>query len=86
MADATWTCWSQFQELAIVGDNGTLLARTPENWNNTMRYSVAINYHYSATIKLRAGFAYDEGAASTAFRTVRIPDTDRKWLSLGAGW
>lgn len=51
-----------------------------------MRYSVAINYHYSATIKLRAGFAYDEGAASTAFRTVRIPDTDRKWLSLGAGW
>ena len=86
MADATWTRWSQFEELAIYRANGALLTKTPENWDNTMRYSVAVNYHYSDTIKLRAGLAYDEGAASTAFRTVRIPDNDRKWLTFGAGW
>ncbi len=88
MGDVTWTRWSQFDELRIVRDNGTnsTLTVTPENWGNTMRYSVAVNYHYSDTFKLRAGLAYDEGAASTAFRTVRIPDNDRKWLSFGAGW
>lgn len=86
MADATWTRWSRFEELAIYRDNGALLTRTPENWDNNMRYSVAVNYHYSDSIKLRAGLAYDEGAASTAFRTVRIPDNDRKWLTFGAGW
>ena len=88
LGDVTWTRWSQFDELRIVRNNGTnsTLIVTPENWDNTMRYSVAVNYHYSDTLKLRAGLAYDEGAASTAFRTVRIPDNDRKWLSFGAGW
>jgi long-chain fatty acid transport protein len=88
MGDVTWTRWSQFDELRIIRDNGTnsTLAVTPENWDNTMRYSIGINYHYSDTIKLRAGLAYDEEAVSDKFRTVRIPGNDRKWLSLGAGW
>jgi long-chain fatty acid transport protein len=86
MGDVTWTRWSQFKELKIVRDNGTTLALTPENWDNTMRYSVGVNYHYSDAIKLRAGLAYDEEAISDEFRTARIPGNDRKWLSLGAGW
>lgn len=88
MGDVTWTRWSQFKELKIVRDNGTgtTLTVTPENWDNTMRYSVGVNYHYSDTVKLRAGLAYDEEAISDRFRTARIPGNDRKWLSLGAGW
>ena len=88
MGDVTWTRWSRFEELRIKRDNGTdsTLAVTPENWDNTMRYSVGVNYHYSDAIKLRAGLAYDEEAISTKFRTARIPGNDRKWLSLGAGW
>jgi long-chain fatty acid transport protein len=88
MGDVTWTRWSRFDELRIVRDNGTnsTLGLTPENWDNTMRYSVGVNYKYSDAIKLRAGLAYDEEAISTKFRTVRIPGNDRKWLALGAGW
>jgi long-chain fatty acid transport protein len=86
MGDITWTRWSQFQELAIYRDSGALLTKTAENWDNTMRYSVGVNYHYSDAIKLRAGLAYDEEAISDQFRTVRIPGNDRKWLTLGAGW
>ncbi len=86
MGDVTWTRWSQFKELKIVRDSGTTLALTPENWDNTMRYSLGVNYHYSDTVKLRAGLAYDEEAISDEFRTARIPGNDRKWLSLGAGW
>jgi long-chain fatty acid transport protein len=88
MGDVTWTRWSQFKELKIVRDNGAIVGGlpTPENWDNTMRYSVGINYHYSDAIKLRAGLAYDEEAISDRFRTARIPGNDRKWLSLGAGW
>jgi long-chain fatty acid transport protein len=86
MGDVTWTRWSQFKELRIVRDNGTTLALTPENWDNTMRYSVGVNYHYSDALKLRAGLAYDEEAISDKFRTARIPGNDRKWLSLGAGY
>jgi len=83
MGDVTWTRWSQFEELKIVRDNGTTLALTPENWDNTMRYSIGVNYHYSDVIKLRAGLAYDEEAIKDEFRTARIPGNDRKWVSLG---
>ncbi len=86
MGDVTWTRWSQFQRLAIYRESGALLTQTEENWDNTLRYSIGANYHYSDAIILRAGLAYDEEAISDRFRTVRIPGNDRKWLALGAAW
>lgn len=86
LGDVTWTRWSQFQELAIYRDSGALLTSTTQNWENALRYSLGVNYHYSDTLKLRAGVAYDETPTSNEFRTVRIPDNDRKWLSFGAAW
>ena len=40
MGGVTWTEWSNFEELRVVRDNGATLTVTPENWHNTMRYSV----------------------------------------------
>jgi long-chain fatty acid transport protein len=86
MGDVTWTRWSQFKALTIFRDSGALLTTTPENWENTMRYSIGVNYHYSDAIKLRGGLAYDEEAIKDEFRTARIPGNDRKWLSLGGSY
>jgi long-chain fatty acid transport protein len=86
MGDVTWTHWSRFKELRIDFANAVPDAVTPENWENTMRYSIGVNYHYSDAIKLRAGLAYDEEAIKDEFRTARIPGNDRKWLSLGASY
>lgn len=86
LADATWTRWSRFRELAVYRDSGALLTSTTENWDNTMRYSLGVNYHYSDKLVLRGGIAYDEEAFGDRYRTARIPGNDRKWLSLGAGW
>ncbi|PKO45847.1 MAG: aromatic hydrocarbon degradation protein [Betaproteobacteria bacterium HGW-Betaproteobacteria-22] len=86
MADATWTRWSRFKELRVDFANATPDAVTPENWENTMRYSVGVNYRYSDALKLRAGLAYDEEAIKDEYRTARIPGNDRKWVSLGASY
>lgn len=86
MADATWTHWSRFRELRVLRENGTTLTVTPENWENTMRYSLGVNYRYSDALKLRAGVAYDEEAIKDEFRTARIPGNDRTWVALGASW
>jgi long-chain fatty acid transport protein len=86
MGDITWTRWSQFQELKILRTSGALLQRTPENWENTLRYSIGANYHYNDSIKFRTGLAYDQEAINDQFRTARIPGNDRKWMSLGANW
>ncbi len=86
MADVTWTRWSRFEELRIKLDSGAPDVFTRENWENTMRYSIGVNYHYSDAIKLRAGLAYDEEAIKDEFRTARIPGNDRKWVALGASY
>lgn len=88
LGDVTWTRWSRFRELRIIRDNGTntTLGVTPENWNDTTRYSIALNYKYSDALKLRVGVAYDEEAIDDEFRTVRIPGNDRTWLAFGAAW
>ena len=86
MGDITWTHWSRFKQLTILRSSGALLSNTNESWDNSMRYSVGANYHYSASIKLRAGLAYDVEAVNDNFRTARIPGNDRKWLSLGTNW
>lgn len=88
LADVTWTRWSQFKSLSIMRDNGsnTAVGTTQEHWNNTLRYSVGVNYRYTDTIKLRTGVAYDEEAIDNNHRTPRIPGNDRIWLSFGASW
>jgi long-chain fatty acid transport protein len=87
MGDITWTQWSRFKTLNIIRDpSGAPLSVNPENWHNTLRYSLGASYHFNDDLKLRAGLAYDEEAIDDQFRTARIPGNDRKWLSLGASY
>ncbi|HWU65491.1 MAG TPA: outer membrane protein transport protein [Methylophilus sp.] len=88
LADITWTRWSQFKALSIMRDNGSnsAVGTTQEHWNNTLRYSLGLNYRYSDAVKLRTGIAYDEEAIDNNHRTARIPGNDRIWLSFGASW
>ncbi len=84
MADATWTGWSVLQQLNVVTATGASLGTpTPENWKNTWRIAFGSNYHYSETWTARMGVAYDQSPVSDQFRTVRIPDANRTWLSVG---
>lgn len=84
MADASWTGWSAFQQLNVLKANGTSLSTpTPENWKDTWRVSAGASYHYNNQWTARVGAAFDQSPVPDAFRTVRIPDADRTWLSLG---
>ncbi len=84
LADVTWTGWSDFDELRIVRTSGATLSLTPENWDDSWRYSVGANYHLDDALTLRGGVAYDETPVADAFRTARIPDESRTWLAFGA--
>lgn len=84
MADITWMHWSRFKELRVSFDNGAADSVTPEEWRNTYRVSMAVNYRYNDTWKLRGGIAYDQTPVEDAFRTPRVPDENRIWLAFGA--
>ncbi len=87
MLDLTWTGWSCFEELRVDYDSLQPDAVTEENWNDTWRYAVGMNYFCNEQWTLRAGTAYDETPVPDAqHRTPRIPDGDRLWFSLGAGF
>jgi long-chain fatty acid transport protein len=84
MADINWMRWSRFKELRIRFDNGAPDSVTPAHWRNTTRVAVAANYRYNDMWKLRGGIAYDPTPVRDEYRTPRIPDDDRTWLSVGA--
>ncbi|MGA9165649.1 MAG: outer membrane protein transport protein [Thiobacillus sp.] len=84
LADVTWTGWSDFKELRIVRNSGVTLGVTQENWSDSYRYSLGMNYHLDDRLTLRGGVAYDETPVSDAYRTARIPDESRTWLAFGA--
>lgn len=84
MSDIAWTNWSVFDTLDVIRDStGAQTSSTEYHWDDTMFYSLGVNYQYNEQIKLQTGVAYDEGAANDEYRTAGIPDTNRYWFSGG---
>jgi long-chain fatty acid transport protein len=87
LGDISWTGWSEFQELRILRDTGATLTVTPENWEDTLRFSLGAHYQLTGRTKLRMGVGYDESPVpSSQYRTARIPDSDRTWVAFGLGY
>ena len=88
LADVTWTNWSLFNKLETkLAANGMSVNTQPENWKDSLRYSLGLTYYLDSAWTLRGGVAYDNSPIPDAtFRTPRIPDADRRWLALGAGY
>jgi len=83
LGDISWTNWSRFDELRIRFSNGAPDSVTRHSWRDTVRLALAVNYQATDAWKLRAGWAYDPTPVKDKFRTPRIPDEDRVWLSFG---
>ncbi|MGJ8694943.1 MAG: OmpP1/FadL family transporter [Verrucomicrobiaceae bacterium] len=83
--DVMWTNWSKFQSLAPKTGNAVVDAavRIDENWTDAFRFAVGATYKHSDRLTFRTGVAYDESPVSTPNRTLRIPDADRIWASIG---
>jgi long-chain fatty acid transport protein len=86
LVDIGWTGWSTVEELRVVRDTGAVVSVTPEEWEDAYRFAIGGEYELSESWLLRAGLAYDESAVPNSTRTPRLPDTDRRWVALGARW
>ncbi len=85
LADATHTGWGRIQNLVIYRDTGAPLSTLALSFKNTMRYALGVNYRPSGSWTFRGGVALDESPVKDAqSRTVRLPDNDRIWFSVGA--
>ena len=95
MFGTTWTRWSRFKELKIASDQGgngpistpddrNVLTYVPENWKDVWSFAVGASYKYSDQLTLKAGYAFDQSPVKDEYRTARIPDSNRNWLTVGA--
>lgn len=88
LADISRTGWSSFERLTVTdAETGAIISNTDEDWEDSNRYAIGVNYQYNNRLKLRTGVAYDETPIKSAnLRTPRIPGNDRTWLSFGANY
>ena len=88
LADYTWTGWNSIQNLSIYrsGAASCCLTSTALNFKNSWRAGLGVNYQLNPEWKLRGGLAYDTTPVQDQYRTPRLPDQDRTWLSIGAQW
>jgi long-chain fatty acid transport protein len=85
LADYTWTGWDSIKTLNIQSQaTGTTLTSTELQFKNSWRMGLGLEYQLNQPWLLRTGVAYDTSPVQDTYRTPRLPDNDRVWLSVGA--
>jgi long-chain fatty acid transport protein len=87
LLDVTATRWDSISTLTVIATSGPAagpVSSTPLNFKNTWRAGAGLEYQLNAPWLLRAGAAYDRAPVQDAYRTPRLPDSDRTWLAVGA--
>lgn len=87
-ASFNWTDWSSFEKLEAHIPSLSVPNQEikQENWEDNYRLAFGGTYTLDQKITLRSGIAYDTSAVSEENRTATIPETDRLWVSMGAGY
>ncbi len=87
LADASFTRWGRIKELrAINTTNGATRDLLSFGFEDAWRFALGGEYVLNERWTLRAGVARDESPVSPGVRSVRLPDEDRRWLTVGAQW
>ena len=99
VAGLTWTQWSVFKDFDVISTESApgmietlgglgegYIGHIEENWNDTTAVAIGANYQLNDDWLLRAGYANDQSPVSNTYRTARVPDNDRQWLSTGVNY
>ena len=82
-------------DINITTPGGVANQQDPQNYDNAFFFAGGAEYDFSDSFTIRAGAAWDQTptnggtvpgtppAAGITNRTVRVPDEDRLWLSIG---
>ncbi|MDB6077441.1 MAG: hypothetical protein JWO82_1188 [Akkermansiaceae bacterium] len=85
--DVVWTNWSKFKQLApIIPSAPVQPTAVQEQWDDAWRISLGTTWRATPTLTWRAGLAWDQSPVPDSRLTLRIPDSDRFWLSTGISW
>lgn len=83
-----WFDWSKFTGLEINLDPTGQQLETAFNYDDSLSYSGGVEYAPDAMdgLTLRSGLMWDESPTTDGFRSTRVPDADRFWITGGASY
>jgi long-chain fatty acid transport protein len=86
MAEVELIGWSVFESIDAYSSAADFTVRDPQNYDDAFMVALGGEYDVSERLTLRGGVAYDRTPTNDEFRTPRVPDADRYWLSAGASY
>jgi long-chain fatty acid transport protein len=87
--DIDYTLWSAFEEIPLVfpdDQTGSLTQAIPEYWKDTWTFRFGNTFTLSKNLVLRAGIGFDQNPARDEHLTPMLPDSDRIFTAIGAGY
>lgn len=85
-----WTNWSRLKNPPVtLSATGAVLPQIPSiplYYNDGWYASIGGEYRINPSWLVRAGFGYESSPIDTENRSTRLPDSDRLWFSVGAGY
>jgi len=84
MGGVEWTDWSSIQTVPFVGS--PVGAQLALNFQDGWFFSLGGEYKYNPNLTLRAGLGYEISPTTDEDRSMRLPDADRVWASIGASY
>lgn len=95
LGSIVYTGWSSFKTIQLnnvaapniqppVINQVKAFSVSPQNYSDVWRFALGANYHVNQQLMLRVGGGYDATPTNDVDRDVRLPDTDRWALSVGA--
>lgn len=85
LLEGQWQRWSDTDIAKIRLDNGVAIDDT-FGYEDAFFVAAGVEYRASDALTLRTGAAWDETPTTNQDRSLRIPDEDRLWLSVGASY
>jgi long-chain fatty acid transport protein len=85
LGDITYTNWSSVDTLNVMNSStGATRDQLVLKFDNAYRFSLGATYKASDQWSFKVGAALDQSPVNDQYRSVRLPDNDRTWLSMGA--
>ncbi len=84
--DVVWTGWSTIDTLDIEFANGMPTSSTDFSWEDSMTFHFGTEYRFSSPWVIRGGFIYDQSPIPDRTLSPILPDGNRQFLSVGAGY
>ncbi|MCK6545261.1 outer membrane protein transport protein [Myxococcota bacterium] len=83
-----YSLWSSYDELRINFGRGLPApsSASPRNWENVPLFKAGAQYSFTDEIAGRIGFGYDMSPAPDNTVEVGLPDADRLFFTIGAGY